>query len=300
MIYTLTMNPSLDYVMEMETLSVGKMNRSKHTYILPGGKGINVSTVLTNLGVENVAILPVAGFTGKKLLELLREKKICYDVIEIDGEDTRINVKVLGNKETELNAKGSALSDTETEKLLCKLEALCENDILVLSGSIPSNIGTSFYETVMKRVNKKGIKVVLDTIGEGFLKALSQEPFLVKPNQIELEEMFDKKVETKEELVLLAKKVQDMGAQNVLVSLGGEGAMLLTEDGDVIFEKAPQGKVINTVGAGDAMVAGFLAEYVNTKDFAASLKYGIASGSASAFSKNLATKEEIDALRKNL
>lgn len=300
MIYTLTMNPSLDYVMEMETLSVGKMNRSKHTYILPGGKGINVSTVLTNLGVENVAILPVAGFTGKKLLELLREKKICYDVIEIDGEDTRINVKVLGNKETELNAKGSALSDTETEKLLCKLEALCENDILVLSGSIPSNIGTSFYETVMKRVNKKGIKVVLDTIGEGFLKALSQEPFLVKPNQIELEEMFDKKVETKEELVLLAKKVQDMGAQNVLVSLGGEGAMLLTEDGDVIFEKAPQGKVINTVGAGDSMVAGFLAEYVNTKDFAASLKYGIASGSASAFSKNLATKEEIDALRKNL
>lgn len=300
MIYTLTMNPSLDYVMEMETLSVGKMNRSKHTYILPGGKGINVSTVLTNLGVENVAILPVAGFTGKKLLELLREKKICYDVIEIDGEDTRINVKVLGNKETELNAKGSALSDTEIEKLLCKLEALCENDILVLSGSIPSNIGTSFYETVMKRVNKKGIKVVLDTIGEGFLKALSQEPFLVKPNQIELEEMFDKKVETKEELVLLAKKVQDMGAQNVLVSLGGEGAMLLTEDGDVIFEKAPQGKVINTVGAGDSMVAGFLAEYVNTKDFAASLKYGIASGSASAFSKNLATKEEIDALRKNL
>lgn len=300
MIYTLTMNPSLDYVMEMETLSVGKMNRSKHTYILPGGKGINVSTVLTNLGVENVAILPVAGFTGKKLLELLREKKICYDVIEIDGEDTRINVKVLGDKETELNAKGSALSDTEIEKLLCKLEALCENDILVLSGSIPSNLGTSFYETVMKRVNKKGIKVVLDTIGEGFLKALSKEPFLVKPNQIELEEMFDKKIETKEELVLLAKKVQDMGAKNVLVSLGGEGAMLLTEDGDVIFEKAPQGKVINTVGAGDSMVAGFLAEYTKTHDFAMALKMGIASGSASAFSKNLATKEEIDALRKNL
>lgn len=300
MIYTLTMNPSLDYVMEMETLSVGKMNRSKNTYILPGGKGINVSTVLTNLGIENIAILQVAGFTGKKLLKLLKENQIRYDAMEIAGEDTRINVKVLCDMETELNAKGPALSDIEMEKMFCKLDALCENDILVLSGSIPSNMGTSFYETVMKRISKKGVKVVLDTIGEGFLKALPQAPFLVKPNQTELEEMFDKKAETIEEIILLAKKVQDMGAKNVLVSLGGEGAMLLTETGDVLFEKAPQGKVINTVGAGDSMVAGFLAEYTKTHDFAMALKMGIASGSASAFSKNLATKEEIDALRKNL
>ncbi len=300
MIYTLTINPSLDYVMEIETLSVGKMNRSKHTYILPGGKGINVSTVLTNLGIENIAILPVSGFTGKKILELLGEKGVHYDALEIGGDDTRINVKVLGDKETELNAKGSALSDTEIEKLLGKLDALCENDILVLSGSIPSNLGTSFYETVMKRVNTKGVKVVLDTIDEGFLKALPQKPFFVKPNQTELENMFEKKARTKEELTLLAQNVQSMGAKNVLVSLGSKGAMLLTEDRDVIFEKAPQGKVINTVGAGDSMVAGFLAEYMKTGDFAAALKMGIASGSASAFSKNLATKEEIDALRKNL
>lgn len=300
MIYTLTINPSLDYIMEMETLSVGKMNRSKHTYILPGGKGINVSIVLTNLGVENIAILPVCGFTGKKLLELLSESKIRYDAIEIEGDDTRMNVKVLGDMETELNAKGVALSETEVEKLLCKLEDLCDTDILVLSGSIPASLGASFYERVMKRVKKQGVNVVLDTIGEGFLNALPQAPFLVKPNQTELEEMFDKKAETMEELVLQAKKVQDMGAKNVLVSLGSKGAMLLTENGEVLFENAPKGKVVNTVGAGDSMVAGFLAAYVKAGDFAASLKMGIASGSASAFSKNLATKEEIDALRKNL
>ncbi len=296
MIYTLTINPSLDYVMEMDKLKVGKMNRSKNTYLLPGGKGINVSRVLKSLGVENVAVLPVAGFTGDKLLSLLSEKEITYDAFKLKQGDTRINVKVLAGAETELNADGPEMSKEEQNALMEKLDKLSEGDYLILSGSVPSGLGGHFYAEIMKHLEDKNVKIVVDTIGENFKNVLPFKPFLVKPNKEELESFFDIKADTREAVLRLAGEVQKMGAGNVLVSLGGDGAILLTNGGAVYEAKAPKGAVVNTVGAGDSMVAGFLAEYVNGADMERALKRGIAAGSASAFSKNLATKEEIDAL----
>lgn len=308
MIYTLTINPSLDYVMELDNLTKGSMNRSKNTYLLPGGKGINVSQVLNALGVENIAILPVAGFTGEKLLRLLDEKGIDYDAVKMEWGDTRINVKVLGEEETELNAAGPTLSETEKNSLLGKIDKIKGGDFLILSGSVPTALGMNFYAEIMKELQEKNIKVVVDTIGANFLNALPYHPFLVKPNKEELKALFtaDTTIGTTiaakpdTDTLELAKRVQKMGARNVLVSMGGDGAMLLTEGGDVYHEKAPKGTAINTVGSGDSMVAGFIAGVVAGWDFSAALKQGIAAGSASAFSKNLATKEEIDALMENL
>ena len=300
MIYTLTLNPSLDYVMEMDNFTKGKMNRSKNAYLLPGGKGINVSCVLSALEMENTAILPVAGFTGEKLLQMLSKKGLSYEAVKLSEGDTRINVKVLGQEETELNAMGPSFSKEEKDCLMEKCEGLGMDDVLILSGSVPSDIGTAFYACIMERLKDKKVKVVLDTIGESFLKALSYKPFLVKPNAEELKELFGTGEADRNELISLAKKVREMGAENVLVSLGSEGAFLLKENGEVIYETAPKGRVMNTVGAGDSMVAGFVAGYLKSGDYPMALRMGIAAGSASAFSKNLATKEEIDALMKNL
>lgn len=300
MIYTLTINPSLDYVVEMDKLIVGEMNRSKNTYLLPGGKGINVSQVLKNLSIENVAILPVAGFTGEKLLHMLSEKGITYEAVRLKQGDTRINVKVLGQVETELNADGPDMTEDEKNALISKVESLSDDDYLILSGSVPKKLGEYFYADLMSYLQEKKVRVILDTIGENFKNALAKKPFLVKPNKEELESLFNVKTDTDEALLELAKKVQKMGAENVLVSLGKDGAMLLTEDGNVFYAEAPKGKVVNTVGAGDSMVAGFVAEYTKSMDMEKALKWGIAAGSASAFSKNLASKEEIDALIGNL
>lgn len=296
MIYTLTMNPSIDYIMELESLNAGTMNRSRNSYILPGGKGINVSSVLNALGAENTAILSVAGFTGEKLLALLEEKGIRYDAIKLEKGDTRINVKVLAKEETELNAKGPEVSKDALKDLYKKMESFKVGDVLILSGSVPGEIGSGFYKELIAFVRKNGVEVILDTIGEAFLKGLSEGPFLVKPNKEELEEALQTEANTEDELVRFAKKVQDLGARNVLVSLGKEGAMLLTQEGEVFWQNAPDGKVINSVGAGDSMVAGFVAEYQKNGNVKMALKMAVAAGSASAFSKNLATKEEIDAL----
>ncbi len=296
MIYTLTMNPSLDYVMEIENLSVGAMNRSRESYLLPGGKGINVSYVLNNLGVENTAILPVAGFTGEKLLQMLSYRGISYEAVHLPEGDTRINVKVLCQAETELNAQGPQISENEAGLLYVKLKQLKDGDYLVLSGSVPKNLGEHFYAEIMGYLAGKGIKVVVDTIGANFLNALRQRPFLVKPNKEELETIMGQKADTQEMVLKLAKKVQSMGAENVLVSLGREGALLLTDSGRIFRKEAPKGNVVNTVGAGDSMVAGFLAGYIKTGDMESALKWGVAAGSAGAFSKNPPTKEEIDAL----
>lgn len=295
MIYTFTINPSLDYVMEMDQFSVGKMNRSKRTYLLPGGKGINVSQVLNNLGVPNAAILPVAGFTGEKLLSMLSEKDIHYDALHLEQGNTRINVKVLGQEETELNAGGPEMYEWEIKELVLKTEKLSDGDWLVLSGSVPEKLGEHFYADILKRVEGRNVKVVVDTIGDNFLNALPYKPFLVKPNREELESIFDRKADTKEEIIELATKLQRLGANNVLVSLGEDGAILLTGDGQVLDAGAPEGVVINTVGSGDSMVAGFVSSFAKEGVYETALKWGIAAGSASAFSKNLATKEEIDA-----
>lgn len=300
MIYTLTINPSIDYVMEMDELKPGKMNRSKSTYMLPGGKGINVSTVLKRLGMENVAVLPIAGFSGEKLLEMISKENLSYDAFRLQEGDTRINVKVLGKNETELNAEGPSLTEKERELFIEKFECLTEGDYLVLSGSVPKALGGQFYAAIMKKLHQRGVKIVVDTIGDNFVNALENKPFLVKPNKEELENLFAVKADTDEELLELAKKVQTMGAENVLVSLGDKGAFLVTKDNKVLQKNAPKGQAVNTVGAGDSMVAGFLAGYLKTGDMETALKWGIAAGSASAFSKNLATKEEIDALMKKL
>ena len=300
MIYTLTINPSIDYVMEMDELKPGKMNRSKSTYMLPGGKGINVSTVLKRLGMENVAVLPIAGFSGEKLLEMISKENLSYDAFRLQEGDTRINVKVLGKNETELNAEGPSLTEEERELFIEKFECLTEGDYLVLSGSVPKALGGQFYAAIMKKLHQRGVKIVVDTIGDNFVNALENKPFLVKPNKEELENLFAVKADTDEELLELAKKVQTMGAENVLVSLGDKGAFLVTKDNNVLQKNAPKGQAVNTVGAGDSMVAGFLAGYLKTGDMETALKWGIAAGSASAFSKNLATKEEIDALMKKL
>ena len=296
MIYTLTVNPSLDYIMEMDEICVGKMNRSKTEYMLPGGKGINVSQVLNELGVENIAILPVAGFTGEKLLDMLANKGIETNAIRLKEGDTRINVKVLGEKETELNAGGPKMEESEKKELFAKLEELKEGDYLVLSGSVPSNLGNSFYADIMEILSKKLVKVVVDTVGENLKNALQWKPFLIKPNVEELEDIFEEKVDSREKVLSLAVKLRIMGAENVLVSLGKEGALLLTSEDKCYEMDAPKGEVINSVGAGDSMVAGFLAGFMKTNDMEMALKLGIAAGSASAFSKKLATKQEIDAL----
>ena len=300
MIYTLTMNPSLDYVMEIDTLTVGQMNRSQNTYLLPGGKGINVSMVLKELEMPSIAILPVAGFTGEKLLKMMEEKGVEYEAIEIACGNTRINVKVLGNQETELNADGPNLSEEEKEILFDRIKQLSEDDYLILSGSVPKALGDNFYADIMKLLMEKEVNIILDTTGENFKNALMYQPFLVKPNQSELETFFGMKADSKEMLTDMAEKIRALGAKNVLVSLGDKGAFLLTEKGQIYWQTAPNGKVKNTVGAGDSMVAGFVAEYIQSKDMKKALQQGIAAGSASAFSKNLATKEEIDALMKNL
>lgn len=300
MIYTFTINPSLDYVMEVEELKKGAMNRSTNTCLLPGGKGINVSQVLYALGIENIAILPVAGFTGEKLLQLLAGKSIKTDPLIIEQGDTRINVKILGKEETELNASGLDFTEKDLQRLFDKLEQVNDGDFLILSGSVPATLGVHFYADIMKRMQDKEVQVVVDTIGENFLNALRHKPFLVKPNKEELEALFQCTIKGHEHLLKLAKTVQEMGAKNVLVSLGGDGAILLTEDGETFYEKAPKGKIFNTVGAGDSMVAGFMAGIIQNRTLQESLKLGIAAGSAGAFSKNLPTKEEIDALFKNL
>ncbi len=300
MIYTLTLNPSLDYIMEVPVLQKGTMNRCENTYLLPGGKGINVSMVLHNLGMENTAILTIGGFTGEKLLQMLEDGDIKYDPIRLKNGDTRINVKVLGREETELNAKGITLDNYAIDELSKKITALKEGDVLILSGSLPKGVESDFYARLMSSLKEKKVKVVVDTNGQAFLQTLSCEPFLVKPNQKELEEMFHTQVENKEELVSLASRVQKMGAKNVLVSLGAAGALLVTEDEQVRWQMAPHGKVQNSIGAGDSMVAGFLASYLKNGDYQEALLQGVLSGSASTFSKKLATKEEIDALRKNL
>lgn len=300
MVYTLTINPSLDYIMEMDDFCVGKMNRSKNEYILPGGKGINVSQVLTHLGIENVAILPVAGFTGEKLLSMLVDKGIETKSIRLNAGDTRINVKVLGREETELNAGGPEFVKSEKEELFSKLRELKKGDYLILSGNVPKNLGDCFYAEIMEFLCKKQVQVVVDTSGENLKNALKWKPFLVKPNKEELENLFQEKIDSKDKLLRLAVKLRMLGAENVLVSLGEEGAFFVTQEDKCYEKEAPEGLVVNSVGAGDSMVAGFLAGYLETKDMEIALKWGVAAGSASAFSKNLATKQEIDALFKIL
>ena len=293
MIYTVTFNPALDYIVNMDNLKLGETNRSTSEMILSGGKGINVSIVLKNLGFDNVALGFVAGFTGEEIENGTRKLGITTDFIHLKEGLSRINVKLKANEETEVNGTGPIISEDELNALYGKLENLKKDDILVLAGSVPNTLPQDIYEKIMEMLQDKGIKIVVDATKDLLLNVLKYKPFLIKPNNHELSEIFGVEIKTEQEIIDYAKKLQDKGARNVLVSRAGDGAILIAENGDIYKSPAPKGKVINSVGAGDSMVAGFIAGYLKNNSYEEAFKTGVASGSASAFSKYLAKKEEI-------
>ena len=294
MVYTVTFNPSLDYIVSVEDFQLGKTNRTAKEQMLPGGKGINVSTVLKNLGIPNIALGFSAGFTGEEIKRRVEEMGLASDFINLQNGYSRINVKMKDFDGTEINGQGPDISPAETEKLLEKLDGLKEGDVLVLAGSIPRTMPDSIYSDILRRLDGKGILTVVDATGELLLHVLEYSPFLIKPNNHELGEIFQVKLETREDVVPYARKLQEKGARNVLVSMAGQGAVLLDEMGQVHMLPVPKGKLVNAVGAGDSMVAGFLAGWLTKKDYEYAFRMGISAGSASAFSENLATKKEIE------
>lgn len=300
MIYTVTFNPALDYILELDKLEIGKIQKSKTELILPGGKGINVSTVLTNLEIDNIALGYKAGFVGAELERLLRNMNVKTDFIDLEEGNSRINVKISGEEETAINTNGPQISENKILELLEKLKTLNENDYLVLSGSIPSSIKDDIYEKICRIVKKQNVKIVVDATKNLLVQALKYNPFLIKPNNEELGEIFGVEIHTKEDAYVYGKKLKEMGAQNVLVSMGKIGAALIDEAGQEYFIKSPEGKRVNTVGSGDSMVAGFIAGFLKYNNYNDALRMGVSSGSASALSKYLATKEEVYNLFNNI
>lgn len=300
MIYTVTFNPALDYILELDKLEIGKIQKSKTELILPGGKGINVSTVLTNLEIDNIALGYKAGFVGAELERLLRNMNVKTDFIDLEEGNSRINVKISGEEETAINTNGPKISENKILELLEKLKTLNENDYLVLSGSIPSSIKDDIYEKICRIVKKQNVKIVVDATKNLLVQALKYNPFLIKPNNEELGEIFGVEIHTKEDAYVYGKKLKEMGAQNVLVSMGKIGAVLIDEVGKEHFLKSPEGKRVNTVGSGDSMVAGFIAGFLKYNNYEDALKMGVSAGSASALSKYLATKEEVYNLFNNI
>ena len=293
MIYTVTFNPALDYIVTLDELKTGCVNRTGTEQILPGGKGINVSTVLKNLGFENTALGFVAGFTGREIEKRLKEFGCKTEFIRIEEGMSRINVKLKADKETEINGTGPEISRDNLALLFRKFESMAEGDILVLAGSIPATLPDSIYSDIMKKIEGKGIKCVVDATGDLLLNVLKYRPFLVKPNKHELAEMYHVSIDTEDDIIMYAKRLKESGAVNVLISMAGDGAILIDETGQVHKSPAPEGTVVNSVGAGDSMVAGFIAGFVEKGDYEHAFKMGISAGSASAFSKKLATKEEV-------
>lgn len=296
MIYTVTFNPSLDYIVTVPEFTCGRVNRTSGEKLFPGGKGINVSIVLKNLGVESTALGFFAGFTGEKLKSLMEEKGIRADFIPVAEGMSRINVKLRSDEETEINGQGPAIGEQDIKKLYEKIDQLSEGDILVLAGSIPDVMPKTIYMDIMEHLQEKKLHIVVDATKDLLVNVLQYHPFLIKPNNHELGEIFGVELSEKAEVMKYAGKLQEMGARNVLVSMAGDGAVLVAEDGSVYEAKAPKGKVVNSVGAGDSMVAGFLAGYLESKDYEKAFYMGLCTGSASAFSEELATKEEVNVL----
>lgn len=293
MIYTVTLNPSLDYVVDVDDFVLGRTNRAVSERLYAGGKGINVSFVLKNLGFESTALGFSAGFTGEEIKKQIQERGITENFITVLNGQSRINIKLRGQQETEINGMGPDIEKEHIQQLLKKLSVLSPGDYLVLAGSVPMKINNTIYYDILKTLDKKGIKAVVDTTGDLLLNVLKYHPFLIKPNIHELSELFSTEIKTKEEVVQYGLKLQDMGAQNVIVSMAGDGAVFICENGEIYKSEAPKGVVKNSVGAGDSMVAGFLAGFCETKDFAKAFKMGVCTGSASAFSEDLATKEQV-------
>lgn len=293
MIYTVTFSPAIDYVIYMDELKPGETNRSKWETYYFGGKGINVSTVLNNLGIDNTALGFVSGFTGQALESGLKEAGLHTDFVHLDEGITRINIKLKTREETEINTQGAAITEGKLEALLNKLEKMQKGDTLVISGNIPNTLPKDVYEVMLEKLKGREIRFVVDATGELLKNVLKYRPFLIKPNKNELEELTGMNIKTQETLAESAAKLQEWGARNVLVSLGGEGAYLLCEDGKTYQQEAIKEPVKNTVGAGDSMVAGFLAGYLQKADYEYALKLGVAAGSATACSEGLASEEKI-------
>ena len=294
MICTVTFNPSLDYIVSVEDFKLGLTNRTSSELMLPGGKGINVSTVLMNLGIGNTALGFTAGFVGDEIIRRLQKMGVKSDFIQIGDGVSRINVKLKSIDGTEINGAGPVIGKEKVEQLMEKLDALGEGDVLFLAGSIPSSMPDDMYEQIMARLDGKGVMIVVDATKDLLVNVLKYQPFLVKPNNHELGEIFGVELKTREDVIPYGKKLQEKGARNVLISMAGEGAVLVSEDGQVFEEPAPKGTLVNGVGAGDSMVAGFVAGWMEKKNYEHAFHMGIAAGSASAFSENLATRKEIE------
>ena len=293
MIYTVTLNPAIDYVMHTDKINIGETNRSTSEEIYIGGKGINVSIVLRELGTESTALGFLAGFTGREFEKHLQEIGIKSDFVMLSEGSTRINVKIKGAKETEINGKGPEISDSDLQRLLLKIENIKDGDILVLAGSIPGSLPDTTYSRILEVLKDKKINIVVDASGKLLVNALKYKPFLIKPNKCELFEIFNIKNGNTEDVLSCARKLQEMGARNIIVSMAREGALLLTENGDIIRINAAEGKTVNSVGAGDSMVAGFIHGFIEKSDYEYALKLGGACGGATAFSDDLAKREEI-------
>ncbi|HJB94447.1 MAG TPA: 1-phosphofructokinase [Candidatus Mediterraneibacter intestinigallinarum] len=293
MIYTVTFNPSLDYIVSVDDFKLGLTNRTSSELLLPGGKGINVSTILTNLGIESTALGFIAGFTGTEIVRRAERIGIRSDFIRIEEGISRINVKLKSIDGTEINGMGPDISSEKVTELMEKLEVLGEGDVLVLAGSIPSTMPDDIYSRILEGLEGKGVTFIVDATGDLLLKVLKYHPFLIKPNNHEMGDIFHVELKTREEVIPYGKKLQEMGARNVLISMAGEGAVLVAEDGSVYDAPAPKGVLVNAVGSGDSMVAGFTAGWIEKKDYRHAFYMGVASGSASAFSEYLATRDEI-------
>lgn len=291
MIYTITLNPSIDYIVEVENLQMGDLNRMNRDYKLPGGKGINVSRVLNQLGVKTIASGFLGGFTGEFIADWLKKEGIQSGFTKI-ADDTRINIKLKSSDETEINGLGPKVSENEIADFFRQLEQVAENDIVILSGSVPPSLGRNFYDRIIQFCEQKGAEFMIDTTGEELLHALSKQPILIKPNHHELAELFGVTFSSKEDLIPYGKKCLELGAKHVIVSMAGDGALLFTGS-DVYFAEPIKGQVKNSVGAGDSMIAGFVGTFSETKDPVAAFKMGVATGTATAFQTDLATKAYI-------
>ncbi|MBT8898070.1 1-phosphofructokinase [Lactobacillus delbrueckii subsp. bulgaricus] len=294
MIYTVTVNPALDYVLQLPEVKDGETNRSSDTQFLAGGKGINVSQILNQLGVDNTAWGFVGGFTGEELIRQLNVKKISSDFVRI-SDDTRVNVKIHAQEETEINAAGPDITDQEVVAFKSRLDDLEAGDVVVLSGSLAPSLPTDFYESLLPLIREKGAEFVVDTTGEALLRTLKFNPLVIKPNHHELADLFDTSFSSTADMLEAAKKLQKLGAQNVMISMAGEGAYLVTAD-HVYHANAATGTAVNSVGAGDSMIAGFVGTWFEKHDAAEGLRVGSACGGATAFTEDIAIKSQIDAV----
>lgn len=300
MVYTVTFNPALDYVLNLKSLSTDDINRTESEELYYGGKGINVSAIISRLGIPNVALGFTAGFTGKKLREMLDRDGIKNDFIELEKGFTRINVKIKYGEELDINANGPEITEEKTAELFSRLKQLKAGDYLVLAGSVPPSLPDDLYSKILRELYGSGVRAVVDTTGNQLLNVLEYKPFLIKPNHHELAEIFGEVMDTAEKITVYAKKLKEMGAVNVLVSRGKDGAVLVDENEEVYNADAVEGKLVNSVGCGDSMVAGFIVGCIKSGNYKDALKLSVASSAATAFSKELAKAEEINKIYKTL